>query len=241
MKAMVFAAGFGRRLLPLTSQTPKALVPVAGRPMLVRVIAHLIYFGVREVIVNTHYLHDRIAAYLGEHPFPIPVHLSYEPTILGTGGGFYQTRSFWDDSDFLLYNADIVCNADLTVLLEHHRSSGGLATLAVNRRPSRSMLLVDERGLLVGFQRNGQAEVLIPPAGCHQAVGFCGFHAVSPRIFQHLRPPVAFSIIDLYRALLRQGLSIHVWEIGDVFWEDIGTPQGLKRTSAAIADGTVVI
>jgi len=233
MKAMIFAAGFGRRLQPLTLDKPKALIEVKNRPMLDWVIRHLMRFGVREIIINTHYLHPQIVSYLNIHRYGISISLSHEPEILGTGGGFYRTRDFWGNDDFLLYNVDILCNADLESFLQHHRHGGAEVTLGVNRRLSGSMLLVDERGALVGRRRNEREELLREPVGKVTPVGFCGLHAVSPRLLGWIKPPIEFSIIDLYYRLLEAGLSVLTWDIGNAYWEDIGTPEALVGAEAS--------
>ncbi|MBT4091124.1 MAG: NTP transferase domain-containing protein, partial [Deltaproteobacteria bacterium] len=97
MKAMIFAAGFGKRLQPLTFKTPKALVKVKNRPMLDWVVDNLIHHGISEIIINTHYLHSKVHSYLKSNRFSVPITVSHEEIILGTGCGLYQTRQFWNE------------------------------------------------------------------------------------------------------------------------------------------------
>ncbi|MBU2643483.1 NTP transferase domain-containing protein [bacterium] len=231
MKAMIFAAGFGKRLLPLTMKIPKALVVVHNRPMLDWVIEHLMRHGINDIIVNTHHLHSEIEAYLEMNSYSIPISISHEETILGTGSGLYQTRHFWDNSDFYVCNVDILCKADLSAFFAFHGSHASLVSLGVNDRVAKSMLLVDQEGYLVGRSVAGQKQIVGRPRGKIHEAGFCGMHAISPSFFQHVIPPMSFSIIDDYMNLLQAGISIRTWSIGDAYWEDIGTPEALKRAN----------
>lgn len=228
---MIFAAGFGRRLQPLTLTTPKALVVVKNRPLLEWVIRNLIRHGVSEVIINTHYLHSKILAYLHPNPFNIPITISYEETILGTGGGLYKTLHFWDETDFFVCNVDILCNVNLQRFFDFHQNNESPVSLGINHHISDSMLLVDEDGFLVGRSMRGCQQLLKRPRGKISEVGFCGFHVISPAFFSKVTPPMSFSIIDDYMNLLKTGESIKTWSIGDAYWEDVGTADALKKAN----------
>jgi len=234
---MIFAAGYGKRLLPLTEKTPKALIPVKERPMLDWVINYLQSFGIQEVIINTHYLHDHISDHIKKTDFSLPITLSHEKAILGTGGGLFQTKPFWGCDDFLVCNADILCNANLKDFNQHHQEQEKWVTLAVNHRQSNSMLLIDETGLLIGRFKNNQEQIILKPTGSIFKVGFSGFHIISPNFFSLLKPPVEFSIIDEYFKLLKQGLEITTWNIGNAYWEDIGTLETLNKANYEFPGG----
>ena len=231
MKAMIFAAGFGKRLQPLTFKTPKALVKVKNRPMLDWVVDNLIHHGISEIIINTHYLHSTVLSYLKSNRFSVPITVSHEEIILGTGCGLYQTRQFWNESDFFVCNVDVLCNVDLKKFFEFHRNHEATVSLGVNNHLSSSMLLVDEAGFLVGRSVEGQQQLLRAPQGKTFEAGFCGLHAISPAFFSEVTPPMSFSIIDDYMNLLKTGGSIMTWSIGDAYWEDIGTKEALKKAN----------
>ena len=117
MKAMIFAAGYGKRLLPVTQHIPKALVKIQRRPMLDWIIENLISFGIKEIIINICHLSQKIISHLDSRQYPIVIKISYEEKMLGTGGGLYQTKDFWGDADFFVCNGDILCDADLNEFL----------------------------------------------------------------------------------------------------------------------------
>jgi mannose-1-phosphate guanylyltransferase len=120
MKALILAAGFGTRLAPHTRTIPKALFPVAGIPVLERMITHLKRAGCTGIAVNAHHLADRIQSYLAKNDFGVPVTLSREPEILGTGGAIRHLAGYWDNDPFIVVNADIVTDIDLAEVYHRH-------------------------------------------------------------------------------------------------------------------------
>src|SRR5581483_4653603 len=151
MKAMVFAAGVGSRLRPLTDERPKALVEVGGVSMLEIVVRRLIHAGVDAIVVNVHHFPEKIEAFLkAKRNFGIRIELSRETELLETGGGLKKVARFFDDGrSFLVHNVDVLSDLDLGRLRKAHESQTALATLAVRDRPSARRLLFDERGRLV--------------------------------------------------------------------------------------------
>ncbi|MBU2512877.1 NTP transferase domain-containing protein [bacterium] len=231
MKAMIFAAGFGKRLQPLTFDTPKPLIKIQGIPIIEQIIHYLVGFGITDIIINTHHLHSKLEEFFSRNSFGATITLRYEKQILGTGGGLYNTKDFWNDDDFMVCNSDILCTADLAEFKSKHLQSDGLVTLATNHRSSASMLLVDEEDYLVGLKREDNLTILQAPKGKTRPVGFCGYHLLSPKTFSFFSPTVAFSIIDEYMKLLGKQVKIKTWDIGDVFWEDIGTKEALEKAN----------
>src|SRR5271163_2527539 len=139
VKAMVLAAGLGTRLRPLTNDRPKALVEVNGRTLLEITLLRLRAFGIHEVIVNAYHFADLIVVFLKGHDnFGMRIEVSHEDVLLDTGGGlkkaswFFQGESGELDEPFLLHNVDVVSTIDFSEMLEEHRESKALATLAVH-------------------------------------------------------------------------------------------------------------
>ena len=130
MKAMIFAAGLGTRLKPLTDHMPKALVPVAGKPMLEHVINKLKSSGVDEIVINVHHFANQIIDFVkANNNFGITIHISDETDqLLDTGGGIKKASPFFTEP-FIVHNADILSNIDLKELYEYHLKSNNDATL----------------------------------------------------------------------------------------------------------------
>ena len=188
MKAMVFAAGRGTRLRPLTDTRPKALVEVAGRTLLEHVLRRLVEAGVTEVIINLHHLRRAdFPPFLEKHDrFGLRrVAYSEEPVLLDTGGGLKQAAWFFDDGNpFLVHNVDVLSDIDLGALLVAHRQSAALATLAVMARPTARPLYFDAAGRLVGRRSpDGSDEFVRVPEGAIEPVRVLRY---SGRVTLHL-------------------------------------------------------
>ena len=240
MKAMIFAAGLGTRLKPLTDTMPKALVPVDGVPLLKRVALCLKGAGMEELVVNTHHFAEQIARYVGEEQgFGMPVHLSPEPEqLLETGGGILHARPFLEGSGpFLAHNVDILSNLDLRQLIARSRPDA-LATLVVSERKTSRYLLFDERLRLVGWTdlRSGEVRSPFPdldPGRCRK-LAFAGIHLISGTVFETMEAlgfQGRFSIIDFY---LRAAADYPVYGyIQDGFrMLDVGKADSLTQAAA---------
>jgi len=243
MKAMIFAAGLGTRLRPLTDDRPKALVEVAGRTMLELTLARLRAFGIVEAVVNTHHYGDRIAEYLHGHSnFGMSITLSHEPMLLDTGGGLKNAAWYFLDSeadrdaDFVVHNVDILSTIDMAQMIRQHTSTNALATLGVQRRASSRQLLFDSGGQLCGRQTGSETQ-LVRQAADTQAQAFSGIHVVSTRIFEKLTEQGAFPIIDAYLRLAGEGEGILAFQAGDAYWRDLGRPESIQQAAGDIASG----
>jgi mannose-1-phosphate guanylyltransferase len=214
MKAMILAAGYGTRLRPLTNKKPKALMPVANRPILSRNIEYLKRFGVGEILVNAHHHARQISDYLeAGRPFGLKVDVRVEPEILGTGGGIKNTEDFWDQGSFIVMNSDILTDIDLGPVYDHHSKSKAIATLVLHDREPYNQIQIDGHGAVVDIARARSPERL----------AFTGIHMIEPRLLDHI-PSAGFSdIIDCYQELIRAGEFIAAYQSKGHYWHDIGT------------------
>ena len=239
MKALIFAAGLGTRLRPLTDRMPKALVPVAGVPLLQRVLLKLKDAGFGDITINIHHRGQQIIDFLHAHQdFGLDIHISDERTLLlDTGGGILHARPFLDgDEPFLVHNADILTDADLGALIDTHRRSGAEATLLVSQRTTSRYLLFDDSLRLHGWTNKKTGE--IRPAGLtgtYRELAFTGIHLLSPTVFRLMDDPLwqgrPFSIIDFYLHVCPH-VRISGCPIRATHWFDTGTPETLARTEA---------
>lgn len=233
MKAMIFAAGIGSRLKPLTDSMPKALVPLGGQPMLGRLIHRLAKQGISSFIVNVHHFASQVVDYLKTEEFKdLKIAISDESgKLLDTGGGLFKAAGFFSDgAPFLVYNVDVLSDINVNEMLEHHRSEGNLVTLAVCRRNSSRQLLLDGQNYLKGWQDSKTGEVVrvTGAIGKLTPLAFSGIHIIDPAIFAFSRKTKPFPIIELYLGLAenyRIGVYIHE----PYNWADMGSPEGLKK------------
>ncbi len=127
MRALVFAAGLGTRLRPITDSIPKVLVPVAGKPVIVHVLDHLKKYGITQVAINTHWLAHKVMDYLGDR-----VLYSYEPSLFGTAGTIKSWLP-WLGDDFLVMNGDTITDIDIEDFMNFHHKWENIATVSRNK------------------------------------------------------------------------------------------------------------
>lgn len=204
---MLFAAGLGTRLKPLTDHMPKALVPVGGRPLIDIVMDRLIAEGATEVVVNIHHFAEQLIDHIAAARWPIPVRISDErDALLDTGGGLRQAARLFtaDDAPILIHNVDILSNAPLRAFYEAHRKAD--AALMVSQRETQRYLLFDDDLCLRGWTNIATGEVRSPYADLDTSrlhrYAFSGIHLFSPRLLSLMADrPEKFPIMDFYLSI----------------------------------------
>jgi NDP-sugar pyrophosphorylase family protein len=233
MKAMILAAGLGTRLRPITDDIPKALVRIRDLPILEIIIKRLAYYGFREIVINLHYLPEKIIEFLENRNFQgIRIYFSSEnQKILDTGGGIKHARRYLEDgTPFLVHNVDVISDIDLLKMYQYHQSRNTLATLAVKDKNSRRCLLFDKDWLLSGWENldTGERSILRSYYGKDLIrIGFCGIHVISPQIFDLMQKENVFSIINTYIQLASR-YRIGGYTVEDNLWMDIGSHKQLE-------------
>lgn len=229
MRAMIFAAGLGTRLKPLTDTLPKALVPLAGKTLLQWQIERLKAAGITDIVVNVHHFPDMIINYLRENDnFGCRIAVSDErDMLLETGGGLRKAKSLLlgigsresgnNDEPILICNVDILSNIDLPTLL-HAYNPEEMGVVVVSPRDTQRYLLFDETNRLCGWTNIATGEIRPASLASHisslpsregSGVGllaFSGMQVLNPRIFDVMDKVVAekgdkFSLIDLYLSI----------------------------------------
>ena len=206
MRALVFAAGLGTRLKPLTDTLPKALVPIAGQPLLYHVISKLKAAGIDDLVINVHHFADSIIDYVhSQDDFGIKVSFSDERDMLReTGGGIRHARHLLEGERFLVHNVDILSDLDIDWFISQARP-GAISNVLVSDRETKRYLLFDDDMRLVGWTNVQTGEVKSPypgldPAKCRK-YAFSGVHLISDKIFtifEDDRWGERFPLIDFY-------------------------------------------
>ncbi|PID57883.1 nucleotidyltransferase [candidate division KSB3 bacterium] len=234
MKAMIFAAGLGTRLRPLTDTCPKALLTIEGRPLLEIVIHRLKHYGFRELVINVHHLAEQILEFLAARKnFGLDIQISDETALLlDTGGALKAAAALLNDGrPFLVHNVDILSEIDVKDFYEWHcRRPYVLASLAVSRRPSTRCLLFDREQRLCGWRHRKSKETIWAKTCPEdvQELAFSGVHVIDPKIFSYLPEKKVFSIIDVYlQAAGSEAIVAYPHE--HRLWLDVGKTTQLKR------------
>lgn len=225
LPTVVLAAGLGTRLAPLTRILAKPAVPVAGKALVVRVLEWLAREGIRDVVLNLHYLPATVTGIVGDgSQLGVTVRYSWEREILGSAGGPKLALSLWPDHDgpCLIVNGDTLTDFPLVPLVAAHeaaRGDGAVATLAVvrNTRPDHyNGLRLDAEGRVLAFVPKGHTE---------ETWHFIGVQVAESRVFDQIAPGVAAeTVAGVYRDLVagRPG-AIRAWRV-DAPFIDVGTP-----------------
>ena len=217
MKAMIFAAGLGTRLKPLTDNIPKALVPLAGKTLLQWQIEKLKAAGITDIVVNVHHFPDMIINYLNENNnFGCNIQVSDErDMLLETGGGLRKAEALLSSEvqefrnsgeGILICNVDILSNIDIPTLLKAYNPNE-MGVVVVSKRETQRYLLFNEENRLCGWTNIATGEVKGKAAAQHLA--FSGMQVLNPRIFDYMDEVVAqkgekFSLIDLYLSIAQK-------------------------------------
>ena len=244
MRAMVFAAGYGERLRPLTDKLPKALVPVAGRPMIEYPLLLVKHYGIKEIIINLHHLGGKIADYLGTGG-KLGVNISYsrEQALLDTGGGLWRAKSFLHDGPFVVINSDVIIDLPLTEMIEAHRRTGAVATLVLREDPDadRYGAIHTSRDLRVQrfLSRAARAAASSGPLTKYM---FTGVQLLEPKVFDFMEPEAAspaFGITKVtYPKMLEAGAALYGFPFAG-YWQDLGTFERIREMERKIASGEV--
>ena len=201
--ALVLAAGLGTRLRPLSSTRAKAAIPVAGRPLIVRILQQLRAAGVERVVINLHHRPETITRVVGDGTgFGLRVRYSWEGEVLGSGGGPARAVPLLEADRFFIVNGDTLSGVSFRDLADAHLASGAEATLAVTAADlSRyNALLAGEQGAYAGIAPRGSS---LSPAAGRTAWHFVGVQAANASAFAGVDPFTASdSLRDVYAHLV---------------------------------------
>ena len=232
MKAMIFAAGLGTRLYPITKDRPKAMAEVNGITLLEHNIHFIAAQGFDEIIVNVHHFADKVIDFLkAKNNFGLQIEVSYEKELLDTAGGLAKAADFFDDEDFLLYNVDVVSNIDLQKMLAHHQQNKAIATLAIRQRETSRYLLFDENHHLAGWRNKSTGDSILVGAYGRtplRELAFSGIHIISPKMLPLLGEIRKHSLTPFYLEIAKEN-TIAGYEHNNDAWFDCGKPETLKQ------------
>jgi len=232
---MIFAAGVGSRLKQLTQSTPKCLMQAGGKTLLEHVIIKLKAAGVTELAINVHHHAEQVTSFLlTKKNFGLPIHISYESSLLDTGGGLKKVQAFFEDeSTFIVHNADVYCSASITEVVEFHEKHGAVATLAIMQRESQRGLFFNDSMQLVGWTEESNQNAIETKAG--DLYSFSGMSICSHELFSHMGNQSKFSIIEPFLAAARATGRVYGKLIRSDDWIDIGTPAHLSALQKKLA------
>ena len=240
---MIFAAGLGTRLKPLTDTRPKALVEIGGKTLLQRTIETLQRAGATRIVVNAHHFAGQVAAFVDGYASPgLELFVSDESgKLLDTGGGVKKAMPLFRPSEpVLIHNVDILSNADLPALYRSAVETGADATLLVSDRKTSRYLLFGGGMRLAGWTNVDTGQVKSPHEGldpaAHRMLAFSGIHVISPSLAGRMAAwPDRFPIMDFYLGECAVARIVGTVQPG-LELLDVGKPEALRKAAAWVAE-----
>ena len=235
MKGMILAAGYGKRMLPLTRVLPKPLIPVAGIPGIDYSINLLKEFGIKEIIINTHHKKEELVSGLTKRWHDeVDIQFSHEETLLGTAGGIKKAEDFLKNGSFIVINSDILIDIDLKEAVGLHKSKKALITMVLRKDENADrygIIGIDkdkrvERFLKAGSDRTGLTETM-----------FTGIQIFEPEIFDKIPAGRPCHISDeVYPLLIKEGAPVFGF-VTENYWIDIGNHKRYLKANDDMLHG----
>ncbi len=227
--AFILGAGLGTRLMPLTRECPKPLLPLRGRPIITYAMDHLRKAGIERFIINTHHRAEVYGQVFPGHAWcGVPIIFRHEPDLLDTGGGLKNIEELLDDGETLMvYNGDILTDIPLAELVDHHFRAGKEASLALRSSGEPRNVNLDAGGAICDFRR-----VLGRPGV--RACPFTGIYIIEKTLLKRIRRGVKQDIIPVFIDMIREepgAVAGIVIDAGQ--WTDIGTPESYAGLNEA--------
>lgn len=228
--AVVMAGGRGTRLAPLTDVVPKPMLPVAGRPILERIVLHLVGSGIRRIFLSVNYLGDLIEEHFGDgSAFGCSISYLWEDRDrpLGTGGalGLLGEAGERPAAPLLLMNGDLITGFSVRGLLAAHAAQGVVATIATSEYQHQVPFGVLEA------QQDRLVRIVEKPTPSWPVNA--GIYALEPRLLDRVPKGEMFPITRLFDDCLSRGEPIGLWSM-DERWQDIGRPQELAQARGQV-------
>lgn len=237
MRAILLSAGFGKRLMPITSNTPKCLAKVGGKPLLQIWFEQLTCYGVNEILVNTHYLHEQVEAFVRESPFAKKVRLVFEPELRGTARTVSDALGFWQEDEMFIAHADNLCICDFPRFFDafRERDAGVIGTMMLFKSAdpkSCGVVKLNEKGRVTEFYE----KVNNPPSNLANAAVYI-FSREAKIIFSGLSE----GEFDISQHVIPKMIGrLNTW-VNDEYMRDLGTVENLNRANKDVFKGAVLI
>lgn len=238
-RAMILAAGLGTRLMPLTEEIAKPMVPIVNRPVMEHLVRLVAGQGIDRVCVNLYYHPDAIRDHFGDgSEWRVAITYSHEERLLGTAGGVRKCAGFLGDGTFLVLSGDALTDVDVNRLLDFHRDRGGLVTMVatpVARTEQYGVIMADPEGKVIGFQEKPTA------AEALSSIANSGIYVLEPEVLEFIPEDRPYDFgRELFPRLLEEGAAMYAWR-HDYYWNDVGSIEEYQRGNFDALEGRVAV
>lgn len=232
MKAIVLAAGYGTRMQPLSRHLPKPLMPVVGRPMLWHIITKLAGSKAAAVGVNCHHMADRVQAYARSACFGLPVTVSHELAIRGSGGGIGGFCDFLEGEDyFLVHNGDMLSSINIAAAHEAYLRDAPLCAMVLHEAPGFNNVSIDSQGAIIDMRD------MLKPGGVSRRLAYSGICFLSTDILRFIPAGESDLVLILLNIIQRGASRVRAITAQECAWSDVGSPASYLRAHRDILIG----
>lgn len=236
---MVLAAGLGTRLMPLTGEISKPMVPIVNRPVMEHLMRLLARHGFRHIVANLHYLPDAITEHFGDgSQWNLNLSYSREERLLGTAGGVKKCEPFFRGKTFMVASGDALTDVNFSELMAFHRERKALATIVVTPVDDTSnygVVLAEDDGRVVGFQEKPSA------AEALSNVANSGIYVFEPEVLDLIPADGPYDFgSELFPLLVEEGAALYSWS-HEYYWNDVGSIEEYQRGNFDALEGRVSI
>lgn len=225
MRVFILSAGLGTRLKSLTDKKPKVMAEIGNKPVLEHLITLCAHHGFKNIVINLHYLPDKITKYFGDgKKFGVKIHYSHEKEkIMGGAGGLKYAENLLKEDTFIVLNGDVMTNVNLKTMLNFHKKKGGIGTFLVHDtdHPYDSDLVeFDNNFLIKRFFRPKSGDIFKP-------ISKSGTHIFEPEVLDLIPKGIEYSLEEeLIPDLLKKKHRLYVY-YSRAYSKDMGTPKRL--------------
>ncbi len=225
MRVLLLAAGLGTRLAPITNTIPKCLVPINGRPLLDYWLALLARAGLRDVLINLHYLPERVESFVAQTSYPLNITLVREDTLLGTGGTVLKNMSFFKEGTAMVVHADNLSVFDVGAFIDRFEKRGAgidmtMMTFHTDSPQSCGIVELNAEGVVVAFHEKQPN----PPGNLANAA----VYIIGPNVMRFIAG-LGRETVDFSTEVLPHFLGRINTYTNTIYHRDIGTPESLAR------------
>lgn len=242
-KAIILCAGEGTRLLPLTKDTPKPVIPINNIPLLEYNIRLCKFHGIKDIFINTSYLPEKIKDYIGDgERLGVNITYSYEPQLLGTSGALNNFKQFLKGEAFAVIYGDNLTDIDLRKMFEYHKAKGGIATLALRKKPkdykTQSLILADKDSMLTEFIEKPSDDLVAKKAPNFKLIN-SGIYFCDPRVLDYIPKGFSDFAYDIFPNIINKKEKIYGFLMDDYYFREVGKIEKYNIAKDEIESGKI--
>jgi len=242
-KAVILCAGKGTRLLPLTKNIPKPVVPINNIPLLEYNIRLCKFHGIKNIFINTSHLPKKIKEYFGNgERFGVKITYSYEPKLIGTSGALNNFKQFLKGGPFVVIYGDNLTDINLTKMLKYHKAKGGITTLALRRKPKKyktqSLILAEDDLRITEFIEKPSDDLIISKSPKTKLIN-SGIYFCDPRILNYIPKGFSDFAYDIFPNIINKKERVYGFLMDDYYFREVGKIEKYNIAKDEIESGKI--